>query len=307
MDAAKIDGLMGLSKSALEVGSYRDSYKYSSSILELDPLIKEAWIIKAASAAGLMASSEEVTLEELNFCLKNCSTGASNTDLKSTSAIIKSSYGSIISKLNIELKEKIIDHHKVPMPQGGSIVLHRLAQKVFARFAAKDQAKKRLKAIRLLEKSYELDQSASQLSYLIQEMDSFLSHSSEFGDYLNDEAEVKSYILRQRSILASIAQKSGLGVSTTPPKGKGSGCFIATAATGNYDDPKVITLRVFRDFILADHYFGRAFIGIYYKASPSIARWIEKSKVLKQIALFIIVIPSYKFAEQAIKKKASSK
>jgi len=297
---------MGLSRAALESGSYKDSYKYSSSILDLDPLLKEAWVIKAASAAGLMATNDEFTLEELNFCLNNCATGASDLDLKLISEIIKISYDSIISKLNINLKEKIIDHHKTPMPQGGSIVLHRLSQKVFARFAAKDQSKKRLKAIQLLEKSYELNQGADQLKYLIQGVDLFLSHSSEFGDYLNDEPDIKSYLLQKRSVLSEIASQAGISISSAPPKGNSAGCFIATAATGSYDDARVITLRVFRDFILADHYFGRLFINIYYRASPPIARLIEKSKTLKNITLFAVVVPSYKIAERAIRNKANS-
>lgn len=306
MDAEKINGLMGLSRAALESGSYKDSYKYSSSILDLDPLLKEAWVIKAASAAGLMATNDEFTLEELNFCLNNCATGASDLDLKLISEIIKISYDSIISKLNINLKEKIIDHHKTPMPQGGSIVLHRLSQKVFARFAAKDQSKKRLKAIQLLEKSYELNQGADQLKYLIQGVDLFLSHSSEFGDYLNDEPDIKSYLLQKRSVLSEIASQAGISIRSAPPKGNSAGCFIATAATGSYDDARVITLRVFRDFILADHYFGRLFINIYYRASPPIARLIEKSKTLKNITLFAVVVPSYKIAERAIRDKANS-
>jgi hypothetical protein len=274
--------------------------------LDLDPLLKEAWVIKAASAAGLMATNDEFTLEELNFCLNNCATGASDLDLKLISEIIKISYDSIISKLNINLKEKIIDHHKTPMPQGGSIVLHRLSQKVFARFAAKDQSKKRLKAIQLLEKSYELNQGADQLKYLIQGVDLFLSHSSEFGDYLNDEPDIKSYLLQKRSVLSEIASQAGISIRSAPPKGNSAGCFIATAATGSYDDARVITLRVFRDFILADHYFGRLFINIYYRASPPIARLIEKSKTLKNITLFAVVVPSYKIAERAIRDKANS-
>lgn len=46
------------------------------------------------------------------------------------------------------------------------------------------------------------------------------------------------------------------------------GCYIATCVYGSYDSPQVWTLRRFRDNVLAQKWYGRAFITIYYKISP---------------------------------------
>ena len=44
---------------------------------------------------------------------------------------------------------------------------------------------------------------------------------------------------------------------------------------GDYDHPQVMVLRDFRDTILSNSIFGRAFIKFYYRYSPT---WVEKLK-----------------------------
>lgn len=59
-----------------------------------------------------------------------------------------------------------------------------------------------------------------------------------------------------------------------------SGCYIATMVYGDYEHPKVLVLRGFRDEFLQKHYLGRCFIKFYYKHSP---QWVEKLKDKKSI------------------------
>ena len=54
---------------------------------------------------------------------------------------------------------------------------------------------------------------------------------------------------------------------------KSGGCYVATAVYGSYDCPQVWTLRRYRDFELAEHWYGRAFIQLYYAISPTIVKW----------------------------------
>ncbi len=60
------------------------------------------------------------------------------------------------------------------------------------------------------------------------------------------------------------------------------GCYVATAVYGSYDCPQVWTLRRFRDFELAETWYGRAFVRTYYAISPFLVRcfgetvWFKK-------------------------------
>jgi len=47
------------------------------------------------------------------------------------------------------------------------------------------------------------------------------------------------------------------------------GCYVATAVYGSYDCPEVWTLRRFRDNVLAQTWYGRLFIKLYYAVSPT--------------------------------------
>ena len=47
------------------------------------------------------------------------------------------------------------------------------------------------------------------------------------------------------------------------------GCYVATAVYGSYDCPEVWTLRRFRDDVLAETWYGRLFIRLYYATSPT--------------------------------------
>lgn len=72
-----------------------------------------------------------------------------------------------------------------------------------------------------------------------------------------------------------------------------SGCFIATATYGDFNHPNVVLLRNYRDMVLVNYFIGRLLIKIYYKISPGISKYVEKSDCLKRLlkrALSIITI-----------------
>lgn len=64
--------------------------------------------------------------------------------------------------------------------------------------------------------------------------------------------------------------------------GSGSGCYIATMAYGDYNDPQVLALRRFRDQTLLKTKHGRAFVKLYYFVSPKVVsftknwHWLHK-------------------------------
>lgn len=60
------------------------------------------------------------------------------------------------------------------------------------------------------------------------------------------------------------------------------GCYVATCVYGDYNHSSVLVLRKYRDNKLRHTFFGRAFIKLYYKFSPSIVtvfgnqKWFTK-------------------------------
>ena len=62
--------------------------------------------------------------------------------------------------------------------------------------------------------------------------------------------------------------------SYTRSRKKSKGCYIATAVYGSYDCPEVWTLRRYRDYTLAENFFGRLFINLYYAISPTLVKWL---------------------------------
>ncbi|MCD8291736.1 MAG: hypothetical protein LUC91_09595 [Prevotella sp.] len=58
-------------------------------------------------------------------------------------------------------------------------------------------------------------------------------------------------------------------------------CYVATAIYGSYDCPEVWTLRRFRDYSLAETWFGRLFIKIYYATSPVLVKNFGNARQFK--------------------------
>lgn len=61
------------------------------------------------------------------------------------------------------------------------------------------------------------------------------------------------------------------------------GCYIATAVYGSYECPQVWTLRRFRDYTLAETWYGRAFIRTYYAISPTLVKWFGHTEWFKKM------------------------
>ena len=70
-----------------------------------------------------------------------------------------------------------------------------------------------------------------------------------------------------------------------------SGCFIATATMGDYNNPIVKDLRLFRDMWLLKRTWGKDFVEFYYRYSPSLAITIQNSNILKKIIRNTMIRP----------------
>ena len=61
------------------------------------------------------------------------------------------------------------------------------------------------------------------------------------------------------------------------------GCYVATAVYGSYDCPQVWALRRYRDYTLAETWYGRAFIHTYYAISPTLVKWFGNTDWFKNM------------------------
>ena len=69
----------------------------------------------------------------------------------------------------------------------------------------------------------------------------------------------------------------------TSSRSSSSGCYIATMVYGDYDHPQVMVLRGFRDDVLMQHQWGRAFVKFYYRNSPTWVEYLKDKKMANDI------------------------
>ena len=74
-----------------------------------------------------------------------------------------------------------------------------------------------------------------------------------------------------------LPDQAGIAPQRQTSSTSGGGCYVATAVYGSYDCPQVWTLRRYRDYTLAETWFGRAFIRAYYAVSPTVVKWFGKA------------------------------
>lgn len=76
---------------------------------------------------------------------------------------------------------------------------------------------------------------------------------------------------------------SDIQLTAGRPGGGSGGCYVATAVYGSYDCPQVWTLRRYRDYDLAETWYGRAFVHTYYAISPTLVKWFGNTEWFKKM------------------------
>jgi len=68
----------------------------------------------------------------------------------------------------------------------------------------------------------------------------------------------------------------------------GGGCFIATAIYGSPIAKEITILREFRDRFLLNNHWGKKIVDLYYRYSPTLARFISQSEKLRSTARLLM-------------------
>ena len=111
-----------------------------------------------------------------------------------------------------------------------------------------------------------------------------------FGEVYKKDGEWKFNAVGQGTSdnsVIDVARRYGINwpqqTTTTSSSSSSGGCYVATAIYGSYDCPQVWTLRRFRDNILAETWYGRAFIRTYYAISPTLVKWFGHTEWFKKM------------------------
>jgi hypothetical protein len=306
---SEIENIRVLADVASESGSYEDSYKYSSRILELDIKDATAWINKGVAASFLTDTSGSKIGESRALIKKGIEIGVDVSKKIEIVNKIKLAYNNYCTRLHDEMVGKVKDFQKVAMPSGGSILMHGLGQAANTVVTAKNQAGARVKGLELVLLICEVMPTADNYNLATIAIANALKHSKINGNYLDGSEphcaryrEISNEVdKKSRAYFPSSAVASAASVTSSALNTKKDGCFIATAATGSYDHPKVIKLRQYRDNVLLKSNVGKSFVKNYYIISPLIANIIVKSVVLKFLVMKLIVNPAVVFLNKKYK------
>lgn len=292
---------------AFESKNYKQAYEYYSKLLENDAINKRYWIGKGLSAGYLSTLDEDKTFETIT-CIKTANKlnkFTSEENISISRELVK------IGNLNIEQGIKYIDQaienefNALQIPTGTFHEIHKLRKINIISQVGQKYRTALTNNYDLLVLAAELNPTRDNYQNIIDMMNLAFEHSSNkplgyFGalnELTEENMKIKKIwdnsVEKLKEIVPNIkiVNKSPIVKEKNTSSNSGSGCFIATAATGSYNHPTVLELRRFRDETLQRYELGKKFIQFYYKYSPSIAYYIKDKYVLRKLIYYVFIKP----------------
>lgn len=286
-----------LANTALESKNYIQAYDYFSKLLEADVNNNKYWIGKAISAAHL-STIEQMRLSETIACIKTANklqvlTGKEKTELSRELITIVES--KILEYIKLFDKEVEKEFNALQIPAGTLYAVHQTRKLSITLSVGQKYRPAIVEYLDLLVLACELNPTKDNYLSIHRNMNYLFEQSKSRGNFfgtLNEATELNKKI---KDIWDKAERKikqidPTISITNNSPQ-TSSGCFIATASTGDYNHPTVVQLRLFRDNILETTSLGRKFIKFYYRNSPPIAEYISQKRVLKKIIYWSFIKP----------------
>lgn len=321
-DTAKMDNYYFMAESAYDAGNKREAENYCNKIIEVKPKDYKAWFLKGR-AAGWQSTVANPRIEEAANCfnkaieyapkdkISEVKTDSASEIIDLTLALfdmcrdnlkehgfvnnINSLWKAIqytqhyacvfMRKCDVEeveiarFNENIASdvQHAVNMASIGNEAYKYMHDSTNAR----DRATEEFKGyVALMEKAIEIG--TDNKAILIKRYKDLISlkrslrncyYGNEMKEFVNNEIRaVEKLIIELDPSYANQQSSASSG-----------GCYVATAVYGSYDCPQVWTLRRFRDYTLAETWYGRAFIRTYYAISPTLVKWFGHTEWFKNM------------------------
>jgi len=325
-----IEKFLALAERAIDAENFSEAYRYASLILEEDPFLRKALLVKGF-AAGMCTTYHKSRIEEAEELIK-LALGQESIDKSENNADRNKKLLEPITDL--ETKRIVYDYclkiarhlsdlkynlpsyvdSKIGDDYGYQIYKFRvMAYKISDDsnfyFSTVLPDRDALPNLIFLHIKFSLDEAISEYRKRLE-----TAIKSEFLDVLLIYKKAMSWhadLLRSPLsgtdlLLVPTLQKvfqeyeiKVLEVEKEITSKKKDKCFIATATMGNINHPYVCTLRGYRDDVLATSKIGKKIVKLYYFLSPTIARVISKNRIFREISLRLIVLPAYKIATNA--------
>ena len=305
-----LKNLLNLANAAIEANNGQEALNYANKTLEVDSQNGEAWYIKM-QAQGLLStlgdlkcndvvtagrkaiefdSSEEMKLNVYDYYLNKCLYDFQfmMTELQDTKAM-KDIYDA-----NCQLNAFNATENTSGADYIADLCWTQDPDVVGLKLAVPDS---------YITNNPELARITGEIAkQLVYYQNAFNARLNVYGTNLNDTAmaKYKQYLSQIKQGLPTEMQnvigeeslnnqQAGCPTETQNVIGEENlnnqqaGCYVATAVYGSYDCPEVWTLRRFRDYTLAETWYGRAFIHSYYAISPTLVKLFGQSSLFKRI------------------------
>lgn len=282
---------LSLANSAIEAHNGEEALSYANKVLELDSSNSEAWYTKML-ATGLLAILKDLKCSEVIAAGRKAIEFSSNEKTKNDV------YGYFLTKCLNDLKfcmNQLQDTKAIKDLYQANCAVN--AFKATENTIASDMiadliltGEPLILSLRLAVPDSEIAKNevlanltgevAKQWVYY---QNAINERFNVYGAAMNDDA-LGRYINNLNRIKQGLPddKQNVIDESSLTNEQKGP-CYVATAVYGSYNCPEVWTLRRFRDFVLAETWYGRLFVRTYYAISPSIVKVFGEANWFKHI------------------------